>query len=350
MGVIKKFSGRTGGNDGIGLSLKALTAAALILPGLFHPAAQAAEDDEVDFQYSHYQEGKRDILESVIGAKNSANPIEVEGIHGSAKISLSDRIKFAFNYTQDTWGGATPISSAPVGAGGNRAAGGRPDNPDELASGASPFIGNIVSFDKNLMPYRTFFDNDGKQNFILDNRTVHTLSVASPETRKQGDFKLSYDWDEAALTVGGGISLEDDFESSFGSLNGRMDFNQKQTTVNAGISYTNSDIYAIQDHALGPYDASENFVEHLIREDFGTTVVTGNRQDWGLNLGLTQVLSKSASLNVGFNYTRSTGLLENPYKRVEYFFIDPEETPNADGLVSGRSRAYFEQRPDERNQ
>jgi Protein of unknown function (DUF3570) len=38
------------------LSLHALTAAALILPGLLQSSAQAADDDEVDFQYSHYQE------------------------------------------------------------------------------------------------------------------------------------------------------------------------------------------------------------------------------------------------------------------------------------------------------
>jgi|GEM_PF-3372776 hypothetical protein len=42
-------------------ALAALSGAALVLPGLFHAPAQAADDDEVDFQYSHYQEGKRDI-------------------------------------------------------------------------------------------------------------------------------------------------------------------------------------------------------------------------------------------------------------------------------------------------
>ena len=41
--------------------LFALTTAALVLPGLLQVPAQAAEGDSVDFQYSHYQEGKRDI-------------------------------------------------------------------------------------------------------------------------------------------------------------------------------------------------------------------------------------------------------------------------------------------------
>ena len=110
--------------------LQALTTAALVLPGLMSPIAHAAEGDEVDFQYSHYQEGKRDISSvisdpqtgdnKVSGIKNALNPIEVETLHGSAKITLTDRIKFAFNYTQDTWGGATPISTAPAFFAGNR--------------------------------------------------------------------------------------------------------------------------------------------------------------------------------------------------------------------------------------
>jgi hypothetical protein len=40
--------------------LSALTAAALVLPGLMLTSVQAADDDEeVDFQYSHYQEGEQ---------------------------------------------------------------------------------------------------------------------------------------------------------------------------------------------------------------------------------------------------------------------------------------------------
>ncbi|MEQ1485496.1 DUF3570 domain-containing protein [Methyloglobulus sp.] len=351
MGVIKKFRGRTGGNDGIGLSLKALTTAALILPGLFYPNAQAAEDDEVDFQYSHYQEGKRDILESETTRKNNANPIEVESIHGGAKISLTDRIKIAFNYTQDTWGGATPIDSGPFVAGANGAI--KTIGIEEIDSigAASPLISHRVFFDKNLTPYKQIL-KDGQFIHVPDKRIVHTLAIASPETRKQGDFKLGYEWDNAAIDIGGGISLEDDYESRFGNLNGRLDFNEKQTTVNLGLSYTNSDIDAILDHDIGSYGNESNFNQYIqvIDEETNTKKIIGNRQDWGANLGLTQVLNKSASLNAGMSYTRSTGMLENPYKRVEYFFIDPDQTPNSEGLLQGGSNAYIEQRPHERNQ
>lgn len=155
------------------------------------------------------------------------------------------------------------------------------------------------------------------------------------------------------MAIGGGISVEDDYESRFGSLNGRLDFNQKQTTVNLGLSYTNSDINALFDHDLVTYQRTENFNKNNLIDsenpNDGARIV-GNRQDCGINLGLSQVLNKNASLTVGMDYTRSTGLLENPYKRVEYFFIDPDQTPDKDGLLRGGSRAYIEQRPDERNQ
>ncbi len=74
------------------------------------------------------------------------------------------------------------------------------------------------------------------------------MAMASPEVRKQGDFKLSYDWDNAGLSVGGGISVEDDYESRFGNIGGRFDFNQKQTVLNVDLSYTNSDTNAVLDH------------------------------------------------------------------------------------------------------
>ena len=196
-------------------NLQKLTAAALVLPGLFVPLAQAAEGDEVDFQYGHYQEGNRDIstlvLDPISGSPvavdaKSSNPIEAETLRGSAKVSLTDRIKFAFNYTQDTWGGATPISSAPALFGGNQGITKISPSGDEVLVGASPYIQTpqgMGFIDRNNKFYGMDPDT-GEPLSISDNRISHTLSTASPETRKQGDFKLSYEWDDLALSVGAG--------------------------------------------------------------------------------------------------------------------------------------------------
>lgn len=325
----------------ISASLQALTAAALSLPGLM-PAPAAAADEEVSFQYGHYQEGDRDLA----GVNSRFNPIEVDTIQGSGKIRLSDRIRFAFNYLQDTWSGATPIATAPLSFGGNRENG--------IIAGATPLLQNdIVFFDRQLNPLK----RDPLTGQVTeDTQLVHTLSTASPETRKQGDFKLGYEWDEAALDIGGGISTERDYESRFGSVSGRLDFNQKLTSLNLGLSYTNSDTNAILDHDATPYiyDTSSGLraynstsTNSQIELEGGNRVLTGNRQDWATTLGLTQVLNKNALIETGVGYTRSTGYLANPYKAVETVFINPEQTGD---ILSGLAIGLLEKRPDERNQ
>ncbi len=350
-------------------SLKALTATALSLPGMMAQPAFAAEGDEVDFQYSHYQEGKRDIsvyyfdqntgTESIQGSK-SYNPIEVEGIHGSAKISLTDRIKFAFNYTQDTWGGATPVATTPYLATGNS------QYKVGAVAGASPYATSGAALDKHYVDSRSkalfateeFDPNTGLPIYKTDTQLTHVMAMASPEVRKQGDFKLSYDWDNAGLSVGGGISVEDDYESRFGNIGGRFDFNQKQTVLNVDLSYTNSDTNAVLDHddytlkTLMP----ENQYTNPKQDELSRGIIHGTRQDWATHLGLSQVLNKDIIISADFNYTRSTGYLSNPYKGVAIAFADfnydPNQliTPLPDGVFPARINFFTEQRPEVRNQ
>ena len=242
-------------------SLSSLTAAALILPGLLPIVGQAAEDDEIDFQYSHYQEGRRDsnltgeIADPntgntiIAGVPNRRNPIEVDSLQGSARISLTDQIKFAFNYVEDTWSGATPFGSAPVHSGANSFKSFMLSPDGTTTGGASPYgyaQKQLIDRQGNLV-YGILDPATGQITGYAKDTAVHVMGYASPETRKQGDFKLSYEWDDASASVGGGISTERDYESRFVNLGGRMDFNQKQTTVNLGLSYTNSTIDSFVD-------------------------------------------------------------------------------------------------------
>ncbi|MDD5411682.1 MAG: DUF3570 domain-containing protein [Methylobacter sp.] len=319
-------------------SLQALTVAALALPGLVLPAAYAAEEDEVNFQYGHYQEGKRNLY----NVPNDKNPIEVDSLFGRAKVSLSDRIKFAFNYTQDTWSGATPITTAPLVFGGNRAY--KADTPSgTIIAGASPYLNGQILLNKNFIP----LGKDANGNVTGENtQLVHTLSTASPETRKQGDFKLGYEWDEAALDIGGGISVENDYESRFGNINGRWDFNQKLTSLNLGLSYTNSSTSATLDHDAQPYINTTAFSDQIELSGL-LKILHGKREDWATSLGLTQILNKDALVEASIGYTRSTGYMANPYKAMTIVFVDPDQ--HTETLV-GNVQAFLEQRPDQRNQ
>ncbi|MEI7995982.1 MAG: DUF3570 domain-containing protein, partial [Methylococcaceae bacterium] len=196
----------------VSTSLQVLTAAALSLPGLMPATANAAEEEN-SFLYGYYQESNRNLY----GVTSRFDPITVNSLLGSSKFKLSDRVKFAFNYAQDTWSGATPIATAPLSFGGN--------HQGDLIAGATPFLQfSSVLFDKQLNPVKK---DASTGKYLKDTQLVHTISAASPETRNQGDFRLGYEWDEAALDAGGGLSVENDYNSHWGNVAGRMDFNQK---------------------------------------------------------------------------------------------------------------------------
>ena len=333
------------------VSSRALTAAALALPGLVPSPTHAAEGDKLGFQYGRYQEGERDLF----GVESKFDPLLVDSLHGSASLTLFDRLKFFANYVQDTWSGATPIATVPqefVSSGPNCSGGNCPTSPDGV-SGATPFINGDLFFDSQFNPIA--LDEFGEPAGT-NTQLVHTLSSASPETRKQGDFRLSYEWNEAALDMGGGLSSERDYESRWGSLGGRWDLNQKRTTLNLGLSYTRSDTEAILDHDALPYIDTSAYTDQIDIRSLPNTAakaatLEGERQDWATVFGLTQVLTKDALVETNLGYTRSTGFLANPYKVVEVAFIDPEQQLLAPpGGFVGTVKALLEERPDTRNQ
>src|SRR5690625_3714122 len=95
-------------------SLLALTSAALALPGLIMPSPShaAIEGGDFSFQYGRYQEGG--ATKSQFRKKN--NNIQVDSLEASGLINLTDQLTFQANFIQDTWGGATPITTGPAAA------------------------------------------------------------------------------------------------------------------------------------------------------------------------------------------------------------------------------------------
>jgi hypothetical protein len=314
-------------------SLTLLTAAALALP----LATVFASDEEATFQYGHYEDGARNLFNTKSGFK----PIQVDSIQTNTKLKLADRVRLAFNYTQDTWSGATPVTTAPLAFKTNYKS---PFRATTI-SGASPYLqpnsGNVY-VDKNFNPLQ---ENLNTGQFTKNNQLVHTLSTASPETRKQGDFRVGYDWDEASLDLGAGTSAENDYNSSFGNIGGRLDFNQKLTSINFGASYTESDTEAVLDHDAYPYLEKSSFNGRVKNQ-----ILRGKKTDWAGSLGVTQILNKSALIEGSVSYTNSSGYMSNPYKAVEILFIDPNKTADEEGKIDATMRAFLENRPEKRQQ
>jgi len=339
-------------------ALNALNVAAMVLPGLVAPVHAA--ENEFSIVFSHYKESERDISSvetrvpagGVLPGKSkeeipSFKPIEVDSLHAKAKLRLLDRLQFTANYTEDTWSGATPIATAPIGAAGNRVV-----RTNGVITGASPILESDISyFDTQLNPITrtgSFFAPKYEQ----DDQLVHTMVMASPETRKQGDFNLRYEWDEASINVGGGISIENDYESRFVNWGGSLDLNNKLTTLSFGQSYSNSTVSAAFDHDAILYLKTYGYKDQIVsrKTDVVGNIETiyGEREDWSTNLGITQILGKNTLAELSVNYTQSTGFMENPYKAVYVFFLNPIQV--APGVYGAAKGAYIEERPDERNQ
>lgn len=310
--------------------------------------AQSADADGVSLQYGRYHEGERDLL----GRDSRFDPITVDSLQMGATFMPSDRWRFRLGYAQDTWSGATPISTAPAPAGTN----------SDAITGATPYINttaNLFLDQATLTPLE--LDENLQLTGQLDPRLVHTLSGASPETRRQLDFTLTSEFTDAVYSFGGGASLEPDYDAYFANIGARWDFNRNLTTLSAGLSYTSSDIDARIDHDASPYiyddcgflcDSPSGSAHFVRANDFaGNRSLVGEREDWAGRVGVTQIINRGALLEAGLSFTNSTGYLANPYKVVEALFIDPDQQFLApEGAYYVTMAALMERRPDERNQ
>lgn len=332
-------------------SLRALTAAALALPGIAASivplasslvaasSAHATAPDEVRFQYGRYQEDDRKLP----GVESRFDPIAVDYLNVGATVGFFDRWNLSLDYFQDSWSGATPIASAPRSLFGNRATA-----PDGV-SGATPFIEGDLYFDGDFQVLES--DRFGNLSGRSDRGLVHTLSSASPETRKEVDLGLEYEWDDAALAVVGGVSVENDYLSGFARLAGRVDFDQKRTSLRLSSSLSSSEVDAHLDHDAAPYIDLSAYRGEIHNRSSGAPVLRENRSDWTLEAGLSRVLRASTQLETSLQFRRSDGFLANPYKVVEVAFIDPTQQFLAPpGGFFGDVHALLERRPGNRHQ
>lgn len=325
-------------------SLRALTTAALALPGLaasvLPPLSAGAEPrDELRLQYGRYEEDDRKLP----GVESRFDPIDVDYLAVGATVGLFDRWNLSLDFYQDTWSGATPIATAPRSLFGNRASA-----PDGV-SGATPFIEGELFFDGDLRVLES--DRFGTLSGRRDRGPVHTLSSASPETRKEVDLGLEYEWDDAALGAAGGISIEPDFLSGFARLSGRLDLDRKRTSLELSSSYSTSEIDAPFDHDAVPYIDFTAYRGEVHDRASGSPILREQRSDWTIELGATRILRASTRLETSLQFRRSDGFLANPYKVVEVAFIDPSQQILAPpGGFYGDVHALMERRPGNRHQ
>jgi hypothetical protein len=322
--------------------LQALTKAALLLPGILANTSEAAEPpNSVVTQYARYAEGIRKLGT----VDNSVKPLSVETLSATGHLSWRDSSQFSFSLTQDSWSGATPVTTAPLMANSHRVI--LQNSPNGVVkSGASPLLNGVVSLDRSLTPVEL----NAQGVALQDSRNTLVMSSASPEIRKQAD--LTYRWvgKDKAWRSGVGVSTEPDFLSRFASVGGQLDFNQKHTTLDFTVTYASNAIKAVLDPDALPYITRTAYSSQLERSD-KSEVLRGKRADRSAVLSLTQVINAATVADLSLSISENRGLIENPYKTTSVIFAGANAlAATGPQIIRGDLRALMEQRPDLRQQ
>jgi hypothetical protein len=113
------------------------------------------------------------------------------------------------------------------------------------------------------------------------------------DNRKAGDIGVGASFGDNQVLLRQGWSKENDYRSTWTSLEGKRDFNQKNTTLAAG--------FAFSDDGVSSHDAPDDFRTRIKRDFFA---------------GVTQLIDERSLIQLSVEYSYSTGFLSDPYKLV----------------------------------
>ncbi|MDB6167469.1 MAG: hypothetical protein JWM88_333 [Verrucomicrobia bacterium] len=113
------------------------------------------------------------------------------------------------------------------------------------------------------------------------------------DRRKAWSTELSRQFPRVNVTLGYANSRESDYVSDAWSVNTLTDFNQKNTTLLAGVAVTNDDVRVL----------------YLFKDQ--------KKRSLDLIAGVTQLLGPSTSVTCNLGYGRSTGFLGDPYRLIQ---------------------------------
>lgn len=230
--------------------LVALSSAALLLPALSQKslADTPPENIKLGYRFSNYQEEPTD-------AAKTFGPIN----NGNASASV-DRYDIDINQfrliipVMDQYSVTLDLQA-------------------ETLSGASPWFTGEVG---------------GQTKLVMSGASIR---------EKRNDIGVNFRYyaseGNAGLTLS--HSAENDYISNAFALDGAHSFNEKHTTLNAGISFSNDELEPTQ--GLIP-----------------AKITKGNKNSLSLFIGIAQVINKYSLIQTGLSYTNLSGYLTDPYK------------------------------------
>jgi hypothetical protein len=140
--------------------------------------------------------------------------------------------------------------------------------------------------------------SDGKPLQVMSGATIE-------DTRVDGQFAVNHYFDRARLGLSGGFSTENDYLSGNFGFNGERNYNDKNTTLGLGVSFSWD--------TITPTDPLEH--RHPPNAQYSKKTIT-------LSGTVTQLLAKTAMIQVGATYKNNQGYLSDPYKEVWFTVVD----------------------------
>lgn len=154
-------------------------------------------------------------------------------------------------------------------------------------------------------------------------------------------FGIDYEHELSRLytnTITADVSSETDYFSLGVSDTVKRDFNNKLTTLSAGLGYT---VDTVKPSGGVPTQLA------LLSDTAATGGENKTKNSTSMMVGLTQILSRRALTQLNFSYTSSTGYLTEPYKFLSV--VNPDGTPTLDPDPAATYQYRYEKRPDSRN-
>ncbi|HEY5809044.1 MAG TPA: DUF3570 domain-containing protein, partial [Povalibacter sp.] len=160
-------------------------------------------------------------------------------------------------------------------------------------------------------------------------------------------FALNASWTQPLAQLytfsgGLGFSTEYDYTHVGANLSLARDFNKRNTTVSAGVAWSQDDI--------DPVGGAPLPLSQMLDVDNNTNKLgSGSKDVLDLLLGFTQVLGRNTVLRMNYSYSDSSGYLNDPYKILSV--VDPVsgDTITRVPLGQGPTGVYlYESRPDSR--
>jgi len=333
--------------------LRHLTLAALALPGLVPCSMAADAADSLSFDYAHYEEGRRRLY----GYNEKFAPLSADTLRAHGSVTLAPGWQAALDFTQDTWSGATPVTTLPLVA---MSALSEP----QLVAGASarPSTGQLTSalVDAAMRPYVNGGDNPFQPRYVRDERVIHMMTSASPETRKEGRGSVRHAWRAATFKLGGGVSDEGDYHARFIDASGEFEFDNRRSTLALAVSHSNasSDVTLPAvwldwvDTQIGEQQGEIRSGE-LYADGTPRLEIDKNRRDWAFDVSLARVATRTTLLQLALGYRHGAGYLDNSYRVMSFLSRgDDVQRIAKDGSALYGATLYhsYEQRPSRRNQ